>query len=69
MKSTDQIKELREMDENAINEHYQELMKELFNLRFQAAIAQLSSPARFKQVRDEIARLKTIANERNLTIR
>ena len=69
MKSTDQVKEYREMDEAGLNERYNELMKELFNLRFQAAVAQLSSPARFKQVRAEIARIKTCANERNLTIR
>jgi large subunit ribosomal protein L29 len=56
------------MDELELKERYQELTKELFNLRFQAATAQLSSPARFKQVRREIARLKTIAKERNLSI-
>jgi len=56
------------MPEVEFRTRYQELMKELFNLRFQTAVAQLSSPARFKQVRKEIARLKSIANERNLTL-
>ena len=69
MKSTDQLKEFREMDEQELNDHYRELMKELFNLRFQSAVAQLSSPARFKQVRKEIARLKTVARDRNIRIR
>ncbi len=69
MKSTDQLKDLREKGESELRELYHELMKELFNLRFQTAVAQLSSPARFRQVKAEIARLKTVAKERNLTIR
>jgi len=68
MKSKDTVSKIRDMDELELKEKYQELTKELFNLRFQAATAQLSSPARFKQVRREIARLKTIAKERNLSI-
>lgn len=68
MKSKETVKKLRDMDELELKERYQELTKELFNLRFQSATAQLSSPARFKQVRREIARLKTIAKERNLSV-
>ena len=69
MKSKDQLKEFREMDQMELNEKYQELMKELFNLRFQGAQIQLSSPARFKHVRREISRLKTIAKQRQIRIR
>jgi len=68
MKSTDQVKEYREAEVLELRERYNVLMKELFNLRFQASMAQLSSPARFKQVRREIARLKTVAKERNKEI-
>ena len=67
MKSTDQVKDLRNLKESELKDRYNELMKELFNLRFQSALAQLSSPARFKQVKAEIARLKTVAKERNLS--
>jgi len=67
MKSTDQVKDLRNLKEAELKDRYNELMKELFNLRFQSALAQLSSPARFKQVKAEIARLKTVAKERNLS--
>jgi len=67
MKSTDQLKDLRELSKAELKDRYNELMKELFNLRFQTAVAQLSSPARFKLVRQEIARLKTVAHEKNLT--
>ncbi|HDS31004.1 MAG TPA: 50S ribosomal protein L29 [Firmicutes bacterium] len=68
MKKTDSVKKYREMDARDLKERYDELTRELFNLRFQTATAQLSSPARFKQVRREISRIKTIANERNLEI-
>jgi large subunit ribosomal protein L29 len=69
MKSRETLKQLREMSERELGERHKELTRELFNLRFQSATAQLSSPARFKQVRREIARVKTIAKERNLKIR
>jgi large subunit ribosomal protein L29 len=69
MKSRDQIEEIKDMNELELNEKYRGLMKELFNLRFQGATAQLSSPARFTQVRREIARLKTIAKQRSIRIR
>ncbi len=41
------------------------LKKEQFNLRFQRATQQLESPARVKQVRRDIARIKTILAEKN----
>ena len=68
MKSKDQVKKFLEANEHELKERYSELTRELFNLRFQTATAQLSSPARFEQVRREIARLKTIAHQRNLKI-
>jgi len=68
MKANEQLREYREKSDRELSEQYNELMKELFNLRFQASMAQLSSPARFKQVRKEIARLKTVAQERNIKV-
>ena len=40
------------------------LRKERFNLRFQAASGQLENTARVAQVRRDIARIKTVLNER-----
>ena len=40
-----------------------ELKKEQFNLRFQAATNQLEKTSRVREVRRDIARLKTIASE------
>ena len=41
-----------------------ELKREQFNLRFQAATNQIERPARIKEVRREIARIKTLQGER-----
>ena len=41
------------------------LQKEQFNLRFQKATGQLEKTARVKQVRRDIARIKTIAAEKS----
>ena len=41
-----------------------ELKREQFNLRFQAATNQLERPARIKEVRRDIARIKTLQGER-----
>ena len=41
-----------------------DLKKEQFNLRFQQASGQMENPARFRQVRRDIARIWTILRER-----
>jgi len=41
------------------------LKKEQFNLRFQRATQQLEKPARVREVRREIARIKTVLAEKN----
>jgi large subunit ribosomal protein L29 len=41
-----------------------ELKREQFNLRFQAATSQLEKPTRVREVRREIARIKTLQSER-----
>jgi large subunit ribosomal protein L29 len=41
-----------------------DLKREAFNLRFQAATNQLERPARIKEVRRDIARIKTLQGER-----
>jgi large subunit ribosomal protein L29 len=42
-----------------------DLKKEQFNLRFQRATQQLEKPARVREVRREIARIKTILGQKN----
>ena len=43
-----------------------ELSEELFNLRFQFATRQLTNTARIRQVRREIARMKTLQRQREI---
>ncbi len=47
-----------------LNDSLLGLKKEQFNLRFQKASGQLENTARVRQVRRDIARIKTIVNER-----
>jgi large subunit ribosomal protein L29 len=42
-----------------------DLKKEQFNLRFQRATQQLEKPARVKEVRRDVARIKTILGQKN----
>jgi large subunit ribosomal protein L29 len=52
----------RTVDE--LTEEVDNLSKEIFNLRFQRASGQLENTARVRQVRRNIARIKTILGER-----
>ncbi|OLS02135.1 50S ribosomal protein L29 [Tissierella creatinophila] len=61
-------KEIRQMTGNELNSRLLELKTELFNLRFQLATGQLDNPLRIKSVRKDIARVKTIIQERELGI-
>lgn len=58
------VKELREKSVEQLNEMVQELNKEALNLRFSQATGQLANTARRRQVRREIAQIKTILTER-----
>lgn len=57
-------KDIREWDTTRINEEIVALKKELFDLRFQQATGQLENTARISKVKKDIARMKTILNER-----
>ncbi len=61
------IEDLRTKTDDQLAEQLVMLKKEQFNLRFQAATNQLEGPARVKQVRREIAQIKTLQNERAAT--
>ena len=57
--------ELREMSSQDLEKKLKELKQELFNLRFQHAINQLDNPHKIADVKKDIARVKTILNEKN----
>mgnify|MGYP000344664537 CR=1 FL=1 len=58
--------ELREKTQQELNEELRKLKEELFKLRFQYATNQLDNPMRLREVRRDIARVKTIMREREL---
>lgn len=62
-------KEIRQMSDKELNAKLLDLKSELFNLRFQMATGQLDNPMRINSVKKDIARVKTIARERELSIR
>ena len=55
--------ELRQKSQEELGTVLEELLKEQFNLRMQQGTGQLSRPSRVKEVRKDIARVKTIMNE------
>ena len=56
--------DLRAKSDDQLSEQLVSLKKEQFNLRFQAATNQIERPARIKEVRRQIARIKTLQGER-----
>ncbi|HCY1086571.1 TPA: 50S ribosomal protein L29 [Staphylococcus aureus] len=59
-------KEIRDLNTSEIEEQIKSSKEELFNLRFQLATGQLEETARIRTVRKTIARLKTVAREREI---
>ena len=50
--------------DDQLNESLAQLKREQFNLRFQAATSQLEKPSRVREVRRDIARIKTLQTQR-----
>ena len=59
------IEDLRAKTDDQLTADLGDLKREAFNLRFQAATNQLERPARIKEVRRDIARIKTLQTERS----
>ena len=59
--------EIRELTADELNTKLQDLKAELFNLRFQLAINQLDNPMRISAVKRDIARVKTVIRENELS--
>jgi large subunit ribosomal protein L29 len=57
--------DFRANTDDQLSEQLGNLKREAFNLRFQAATSQLEKPSRVREVRRDIARIKTLQNERS----
>ena len=60
------VSEMRELSVEEVEQRLTETNEELFNLRFQHATGQLENYRRLRELRRDIARLKTILREHEL---
>jgi large subunit ribosomal protein L29 len=58
------VKEIRDMSDEQIKVKIGEWEEEIFNLRFQAKMGQLSNALQLRYVRRDIARAKTVLNSK-----
>ena len=61
-------KELRDLSVSELKDKHKQYNEELFNLRFQNAIGQLSNSGRIKDVKKTIARILTVITEKEMGI-
>ena len=62
-----ELKKIREMSEAELNAELNKMKKDLFNLRFQHVTGQLENPILLRQTRRDIARVKTIIREKEIS--
>ena len=60
------LNKMREMTDVELIAELAKMKKDLFNLRFQHVTGQLENPVRMREVRRDIARVKTIMRENEL---
>jgi len=60
MKASD----IRELSQEELSTKVADLNKEAFNLRFQLALGDIENPMRIREVRKDLARIKTILKEK-----
>ena len=68
MQRTRFLEDVRALDDEGVAERLADLQGELIRLRFQLAIRQLENHRRIRDVRKQIAQIKTIQHERLLDI-
>lgn len=60
------IKDLRKLSNKDLESKIRETKKELFNLRMKQSTGTLEKPSKIKELRKDVARMKTIMREREL---
>ena len=60
------VNDIRKMTTEEINKKVVDAKQELFNLRFESALGNLEKPSRIKELRHDVARLKTVLREREM---
>ena len=60
------IEAIKEMTPAELNSELLKLKNDLFNLRFQHVTGQLDNPLKMREVKKDIARIKTVIREQQL---
>ena len=68
MMKAKEIKEIRDLSVEKLEEKLQDLKKDLFMLRMQHATNQLDNPMQIAAVKKDIARIKTIIREKETNV-
>ena len=68
MMKAKELKDIRSLSVEKLEEKLQELKKDLFMLRMQHATNQLDNPMQIAAVKKDIARIKTIIREKEQTV-
>jgi large subunit ribosomal protein L29 len=58
------VAEIRELSVDVLHEREKELDDQLFRLRIQKSMGQLEAPAKVRELRRDLARVKTILREK-----
>ena len=61
-----ELNKIREMTDIELSAELDKMKQELFNLRFQHVTGQLENPIKMKEVKRDIARIKTVMRENEL---
>jgi len=61
------IVDIRKLATKDLNKKLEENKKELFNLKFAASTGTLEKPHRIKELRHDVAKIKTVLRERELS--
>ena len=62
------MSELRELEKGDLIEKLNNLQRQLFDLKIQVAQGKMTTPSKIKQIKKDIARIKTLLRERELGI-
>ncbi|MDQ3226324.1 MAG: 50S ribosomal protein L29 [Chloroflexota bacterium] len=60
--------DVRALDDDRLDRRIEELLGEWRTLRFQEAVGQLTATSRIRQIRKDIARIKTVQTEREIEL-
>ena len=64
-----ELEKIRNLSDEELKSHEKTSAEQLFRLRFQVSLGQTDGVKKLRQLRKEIAQIKTVARERELSIR